>query len=84
MAPSPVVPAGDDPSLTLDRALREERASDRLDEQRDVAIIEALVRLGRTDEARERAARFLRIFPGSSRRREVAELVGFDPGKQNP
>jgi hypothetical protein len=34
-------------------------------------------------EARERAGRFLRIFPGSARRREVAELVGFDPGSQN-
>jgi hypothetical protein len=81
MAPSPVTP--DDTLLTLDRALRDERSSDRADEQRDVRIIEALVRLGRMSEARERAARFMRVFPGSSHRREVADLVGFDPGSQN-
>lgn len=83
MAPSPVVPSGDDASVALERALRDERSSNRLDEQRDVVIIEALVRLGRMAEARDRAARFLRIFPGSSHRREVAELVGFDLGSQN-
>jgi hypothetical protein len=83
MAPAAVAPAPDDPSLALDLALRDERSSGRLSEQRDFVIIEALVRLGRMAEARERAARFLRIFPGSARRRVVTELVGFDPGSQN-
>lgn len=86
MAPPPVAPAVDalDPSRALELALRDERSSDRLVEQRDLVIIHALVRLGRMTEARERATRFLRIFPGSSHRSEVAELVGFDPGIQNP
>lgn len=97
VAPAPSAPASDsldplqraerelpqNPAFALDLALRDERSSDRLDEQRDVVIIEALVRLGRMPEARDRAARFLRIFPASARRREVAELVGFDPGRQN-
>lgn len=97
LAPAPPAPASDsldplqraerelpeNPSRALELALRDELSSNRLDEQRDVVIIEALVKLGRMAEARERAARFLRIFPGSPRRREVADLVGFDPGSQN-
>jgi hypothetical protein len=85
-APAPADRAGAavEASVALDLALRDERSSGGLVEDRDVAIIEALVHLGRMGEARQRAARFFRVFPGSARRRQVAELVGFDLGTQNP
>lgn len=72
------------PSHALYLALRDQRISGDLVEERELVIIEALLRLGRLDEARERAARFLRTFPASSHREEVAAPFGFDPGSQNP
>jgi hypothetical protein len=72
------------PSRALYLALRDERTSGGVVEEREVVIIEALVRLGRAGEARERAARFLRLFPVSTHREEVAAPFGFDPGAQNP
>ncbi|MCL2449862.1 MAG: hypothetical protein FWD17_13025 [Polyangiaceae bacterium] len=41
-----------------------------------VIAIEALVRLGRKDEARQRAAELLRTAPRTAHRRRVEELVG--------
>jgi hypothetical protein len=71
------------PARALDLALRDEGISGGLVEERDVVIIRALVRLGRAEEARERAARFLRVYPRSEHRGEIAALFGFDPGRQN-
>jgi hypothetical protein len=72
------------PSRALHLAMQDEQTSGGLVEEREFVIIEALVRLGRLDEARPRAARFLRIFPVSTHRGEVAAPFGFDPGSQNP
>ena len=73
-----------DPSRALDLAMQHERTQGGLVEERDLVIIEALLRLGRADEARPRATRFLRVFPASTHREEVATPFGFDPGPQNP
>lgn len=73
-----------DPSRALDLAMTHERSYGGLVEERDLVIIEALLRLGRADEARPFAARFLRVFPASTHRDEVAAPFGFDPGLQNP
>jgi hypothetical protein len=73
-----------DPSRALALALLHEQSRGGRVEERDLIIIEALVRLGRTEEARPRASRFLRVFPASPHRDEVAAPFGFDPGLQNP
>lgn len=46
-----------------------------LAQERDVIAIEALVRLGRRDEARLRAARFERAFPRSAHHLRIEELL---------
>jgi hypothetical protein len=45
-------------------------------QEREVIAIEALVKSGRTDEARARAARFKARWPGSSHARRIDTLVG--------
>lgn len=47
-----------------------------LAEEREVIAIDALVRLGRTTEARSRAARFRSTWPGSSHLTRVDSLIG--------
>jgi hypothetical protein len=51
---------------------------------REAIAIEALVELGRHDEARARGAHFLRAFPGSVHQRHIEALLGFDTGVDNP
>jgi hypothetical protein len=46
-----------------------------LAQERDVIAIEALTRMGRTEQARGLAARFLKKYPGSAHRRKVEDLV---------
>ena len=53
-------------------------------EERQVVAIEALVRLGRVDEARTRGSHFLRRFPASVHQRRVETLLGADPGTASP
>lgn len=90
-APAPLAPIPEaqrelaaNPSHALYLALRDQRVAGDLVEERELVIIQALLRLGRRDEAREHAARFLRLFPASTHRDEVAAPFGFDPGAQNP
>lgn len=47
-----------------------------LAQEREVIAIEALVKTGRTSEAKARAARFKARFPGSSHTRRIETLVG--------
>lgn len=47
-----------------------------LAQEREVVAIDALVRLGRHDEAKARAARFFSTFPGSGHRPRIEALVG--------
>jgi hypothetical protein len=47
-----------------------------LSQEREVIAIEALVALGRNDDAKERAAAFHRAYPGSSHAGRVDRLVG--------
>jgi hypothetical protein len=46
-----------------------------LTQEREVVAIQALLRLGRRDEARARAEGFVRAFPGSAHRRRVEALA---------
>jgi hypothetical protein len=46
-----------------------------LGQEREVIAIEALVRLGRTTAARDRAARFQKVFPSSAHRSKIDSLV---------
>jgi hypothetical protein len=48
-----------------------------LAQERDVLAIQALIALGRTDEARARRERFLAAYPGSAHKRRLDAL--FDP-----
>ncbi len=50
-----------------------------LAEEREVIAIDALVRLGRTSEARNRAARFRSAWPESSHLTRIASLIGGAP-----
>jgi len=49
-----------------------------LAQEREVIAVEALLRLGRRDEARARAYRFYRAFPRSAHRARIEELLGDD------
>ena len=64
-------------TLTAEHAARFPRGA--LGQEREVLAIQALVQLGRRDEARARAARFLAAFPGSAHRVRLEALVGPDP-----
>jgi hypothetical protein len=46
-----------------------------LGQEREVVAIQALVRLGRLEEARARGARFAAAFPGSAHRRRIDALL---------
>jgi hypothetical protein len=48
------------------------------EQEREVLAIEALVRLGRRDEARARAGAFAVAFPQSAHRRRIGTLLGDD------
>ncbi len=65
------------PAEALARANEHARRFPRgaLGQEREVIAIEALVKLGRREEARARAARFARTFPGSTHQRRVDALV---------
>ena len=76
----------DNPTRALELA---DRADDRfpsgaLVQEREVVAIEALVQLGRHDDARARAGHFLRRFPGSVHQRHIETLLGFDTGAREP
>jgi hypothetical protein len=75
-----------DPQRALDLADRDARRfpSGALSQEREVIAIEALVQLGRADEARARASRFFQAFPGSAHGPRIAALLGFDAGIHNP
>jgi hypothetical protein len=69
---------GGSPAQAL--ALTQEHASrfpgGSLAQEREVVAIQALLRLGRADEARARAARFFAAFPSSAHRRRIEALLG--------
>jgi hypothetical protein len=62
-------------SLALIERHRREFLQGPLEQEREVIAIEALVRLGGTDEARERAGRFRRLFPSSIHLRHIDVLL---------
>ena len=66
------------PDKALATTAEHERAHPRgaLAQEREVIAIEALVALGRRDEARRRAASFHRVYPGSSHGDRIDRLVG--------
>jgi hypothetical protein len=55
-----------------------------LSQEREVIAIEALWRLGRSDEARRRARRFFQDYPRSAHRPRVEALLGNDSSLHNP
>jgi hypothetical protein len=61
-------------ALTQEHATRYPRGA--LIEERERLAIEALVRLGRAGDARERATRFVASFPRSVHRPRIAEIIG--------
>jgi hypothetical protein len=67
----------DDPAAALALADRHARrfAAGALVQEREVIAIEALVALGRADDARERGARFERDFPQSAHRLRIESLL---------
>jgi hypothetical protein len=75
-----------DPQRALGLADADEKRfpSGALAQERDVIAIEALVQLGRADEASARARRFFRAFPGSAHGPRIAALLGFDASIHNP
>ncbi|HRG99589.1 MAG TPA: hypothetical protein PLR99_25255, partial [Polyangiaceae bacterium] len=67
-----------DPTVALARASEHARRFPRgaLTQEREAIAIEALVKLGRGAEARARADRFAKSFPGSTHQRRLDALVG--------
>lgn len=63
-------------ALTLTQLHAARFPSGALGQEREVVAIQALVQLGRRDEARARAARFLSAFPGSAHRPRLEALLG--------
>jgi hypothetical protein len=76
----------DDPRRALDLADHDAQRypTGTLAQEREVIAIEALAQLGRRDEARARAARFFRAFPGSAHAPRIASLLDFEAGVHNP
>lgn len=66
------------PSETLAKTQEHARKYPRglLVQEREVMAIEALLKLGRRDEAASRAERFSRSFPGSTHQRRIDALLG--------
>jgi len=66
------------PSETLAKTQEHARKYPRglLVQEREVMAIEALLKLGRRDEAANRAERFSRSFPGSTHQRRIDALLG--------
>ncbi len=78
-----------EPQRALDLADRDAAESPlgALAQEREVIAIEALEKLGRGRDARARARRFFRTFPGSAHGPRIAALLdfdGFDAGVHNP
>jgi hypothetical protein len=67
----------DDPAAALALADRHARrfAAGALAQEREVIAVEALVALGRADDARDRGARFERDFPQSAHRLRIESLL---------
>lgn len=61
-------------SLTQEHARRFPRGT--LSQEREVIAIDALVQLGRSQEARARATAFLKFYPRSAHRARIEQLVG--------
>lgn len=55
-----------------------------LAQEREVIAIQALLGLGRTDEARARAARFSQVFAGSAYAPRIAQLLDSSASPHNP
>ncbi len=66
-----------DPNQALNLALLHERQFNQgsLSQEREVIIIEALLRLGQVNEARKRGQAFRALFPGSAHARRVNVLL---------
>lgn len=72
-----LLPSRPETSLALSREHAQLYPRGALAEEREVLAIEALLKLGRASQARERARAFVRHFPGSSQRGRLdALLVG--------
>ena len=63
-------------ALSLAEAHASKFPAGALGQEREVVAIQALLRLGRGDEARARGAKFLAAFPGSAHRRRIEALLG--------
>jgi len=63
-------------SLELVRRHTEDFPASALAQEREVIAIEALQRLGRSDEARSRADRFRGRWPGTTHGQRIDRLVG--------
>src|SRR5205085_9990249 len=76
----------DDPALALAQATEHARRfpGGALSQEREVIAILALQKLGRLDEARARAERFLARYPASAHRRRMEALVGGGSAKDSP
>jgi hypothetical protein len=100
MAPSPVSPVDTefslveqaqralaaDPGRALDLTDRDARLypSGALAQEREVIAIQALLGLGRADEARARGARFSQAFAGSAYAPRIAQLLDSSAPTHNP
>ncbi len=75
-----------DPRRSLELTERDARLypSGALAQEREVIAIQALLGLGRTDEARARAARFSQVFAGSAYAPRIAQLLDSSASTHNP
>ena len=73
--PAPSTPATVTPPAPEVVIERVEVPAPETEQEREVIAIEALMKLGRSDEARLRADRFSRTFPGSAHTPRVMQLV---------
>lgn len=77
---------GSDPQRALALADRGESVypTGPLAQEREVVAIEALIKLGRLDDARARGDRFARTFPGSAHAPRITQLLDSAIGVHNP
>jgi hypothetical protein len=75
-----------DPRRAIELTERDARLypSGALAQEREVIAIQALLGLGRTDEARARAARFSQVFAGSAYAPRIAQLLDSSTSTHNP
>ncbi len=74
-----LLPSRPETSLALSREHAQLYPRGALAEEREVLAIEALLKLGRAPEARQRARAFVRRFPGSSQRARLDALLVHEP-----